>query len=265
MPQPDSWTQGSNACGTLGLLTMNIAHGSALGRTPLLQTSGRIRYNLREIARLLARESPDVVALQEVDLRSVWNGGFDHQHYIAELAEYPFSFSGSHKEGRLFNYGTGLLSRLPLHDPASIKFRRPAVRPGKGFVMSTIEWQANPGDDVLLVDVVSVHLDFLSRQQRVREIELLVATLASRPNPRIVMGDFNTEYLSTDAVLLHLERALNLYTFEPHARHVTYPLLGRRLDWILVSPCFELGNFRVLGGKLSDHHPVAAEISWRGW
>ena len=57
--------------------------------------------------------------------------------------------------------------------------------------------------------------------------------------------------------------ALDLHTYEPDKLHVTFPALGRRLDWVLVSRDFEFARHQVLAESLSDHQAVIAELSLR--
>ena len=54
-----------------------------------------------------------------------------------------------------------------------------------------------------------------------------------------------------------------LRAFEPHAEGLeTFHLLGKRLDWILISPELEFISYDVLPDVLSDHRAVMSEITW---
>ena len=57
----------------LRLLTLNIAHGRGLSTYQGFHRARGIERNLLRIARLLDREGPDIVAMQEVDEDSHWN------------------------------------------------------------------------------------------------------------------------------------------------------------------------------------------------
>jgi len=61
------------------LLPFNMAHVRGAMPWPQgLRTKAKIRANLLKIARLIQRLDVDLVALQEIDENSRWNGSFDH-------------------------------------------------------------------------------------------------------------------------------------------------------------------------------------------
>ena len=239
-------------------MTLNLAHGRAGSWARFIQSAPRARANLSRVARALERERPDVVALQEVDNNSAWNGRFDHGTYLARDARYPHHVGGRHHVNGLLDYGTALLSKLSLRSTATFAFDRPIARPGKGFVVSTVGWPDAPHVEV---DLVSLHLDFLSARKHRRELQELVTALSPRSRPRIVMGDFNAGRGAE--ALAEVAAALDLHTYEPDKLHVTFPALGRRLDWVLVSRDFEFARHQVLAESLSDHQAVIAELSLR--
>tara|TARA_Y100001934_G_C12334111_1_gene766645 strand:- start:1671 stop:1907 length:237 start_codon:yes stop_codon:yes gene_type:complete len=78
----------------------------------LVQSAEDARANLSRVAKVLEREQPHVVALQEVDNNSVWNGRFNHGAYIAREASYAHHFGGQHHVSEFLNYGTALISQL---------------------------------------------------------------------------------------------------------------------------------------------------------
>jgi endonuclease/exonuclease/phosphatase family metal-dependent hydrolase len=239
------------------LMTLNIAHARATGSSQLLQTNMQARFNLYQIAQVVKRESPDVVAFQEIDHDSVWNGSFHHGEFIARLADYPHVYGGAHVSGNYLNYGTALMTRQSLVGSQSVVFEKPIGRRGKGFVVSSINWPEAQG---MHVDLVSVHLDFLTTAKRRAEIDRLISVVAARDRPRIVMGDFNTGY-DEPGLIPYLTDRLELHTWQPEKHAVTYPVLKRRLDWVLVSHDFEFLDHKVLPDTISDHHAVIAEVT----
>lgn len=242
----------------LRVMTLNVAHARAEGHSQILQGVDQARLNLWRIANVVKREQPHVVAFQEIDRKSVWNGGFDHTQFVAERASYPHFYSGNHIEGDFLQYGTALVARLGLTDSASITFDRPFGRPGKGFVLSSATW---PGTDGVEVDVVSVHFDFLTDARRREEAGRLIEILRQRDNPCIIMGDLNTDYADDGQVIQMLEEQLQLTTWQPGADTlVTFPRFNKRLDWVLVSGEIEIVSHQVLPDLLSDHRAVLAEL-----
>jgi endonuclease/exonuclease/phosphatase family metal-dependent hydrolase len=243
----------------LKVMTLNVAHGRGTGFHQALQSSAKARDNLNAIARVLRAQTPDVVALQEADAPSFWSGNLDHVAYLANHAAFSQSVHGAHAEGIGLSYGTALMSRLGLRQPEAVTFD-PALSPTpKGFVVSTITWPARPG---LAVDVVSVHLEFSSERIRRHQAAELIQALRLRNRPVIVMGDFNTEWQNPDSALQLITRELALRAYRPERDDLeTFPALGRRLDWILVSPEFEFRSYDVIPDVLSDHRGVTAELA----
>ncbi len=247
---------------SLRVLTLNMAHARNQGFSQLLQEEQDILDNLREIARLLRQSRADAVALQEADINSFWNGAFDHVAYLSARADYGYALRGAHVNGWRLAYGTALLSRLPLDNGLSVTFNPGSLpSPRKGFIRATLEW---PGlGEKRQIDLVSAHLDFLSRDTRRQQVEELIAHLRPRSRPLIVMGDFNCAWNDADASLARLGRTLGLKAYHDPDRNLsTFPLTGQRLDWILISEELEFKDYRVLEQQVSDHLAVFAEIIW---
>jgi len=252
--------QGQSSDTSVRLMTLNIAHARSDGGSQLLQSEAKARVNLDKIVDVINREQPDIVAFQEIDNNSFWNGRFDHGQLIADKTNFTHWFTGSHQLSNNLDYGTGLMSRFDMLDPLSVTFNKPFARTRKGFVLSTIDW---PNTDGIKVDVVSLHLDFLSHSQRRKEIETLTDTLLRSDNLLIVMGDFNMEYDKSE-LLQKLASTLNLHAWRPDKDElVTYRRLGKRLDWVLVSEEFEFDTHQVLNAPLSDHQAVIVDVSLR--
>lgn len=241
----------------LKVLTVNLAHGRGTGLHQAFQDAGDARRNLDAVDALIARESPDVVALQEADAPSAWSGRFDHVDYLARSAGFGWGVHATHARGSGLAYGTAVLSRLPLEDSGAVTFAPAAATLPKGFSIATVRWP-EAGIDL---DVVSVHLEPLRASVRRRQAEQIIAALADRRRPLVIMGDFNTDWDGIDGALPMLAEELGLAVYAPSGEGiVTYPRLGRRLDWILISEPLRFAGFRVLEDDVSDHRAVAAEI-----
>ena len=239
-------------------MTLNIAHGRKRGPHQALQTRRSIESNLNDIATLLRRQKPDLVALQEADGASAFTGRFDHVQYLADKAQYACSIRGEHVRGKRLVSGTALLSTRPLHQPVCVAFAPSPPTFSKGFVLATVDW---PGDVDVQINVVSVHFDFSRKSVRRKQAQELIDHLADRPGPLIVMGDLNCQWTSKDSALRTLAEAMNLQAYQPHAAGMTtFPKLGRRLDWILISRELLFVSYEVLDDVVSDHRAVAAEL-----
>jgi len=243
---------------SLKVMTLNIAHGRKEGPYQVFQRRNSIEANANDIATLLRRVQPDIVALQEADGPSIWSGNFNHVLYLAEKGEFPYCVQGEHVSRMKLHYGTALLSALLPKNPVSVTFAPSPPTFPKGFVVCTIQWPGDPDTDI---DVVSVHLDFARRSVREKQVQQMATKLARRNRPLIVMGDFNCEWASKEQTLPMLAEKLNLRAYKPRAAEMdTFPSSQRRLDWILISLGIEFLTYKVLSDTVSDHLGLVAEL-----
>jgi hypothetical protein len=82
----------------LRVMTLNLAHGRGLAQHQSLLRRSQFGANLVASGQIIAREAPDVVALQEADGPSVWSGHFDHVQSLANYSDYPHQFRGTHAQ-----------------------------------------------------------------------------------------------------------------------------------------------------------------------
>ena len=242
--------------------TLNIAHGRKDARNQMFLDEEEIRSNLQDLAELIDRAEADMIALQEADAPSWWSGKFNHVEYLSQNSIYPCYVHGVHASNRMYDFGTALISRHELHSARVHSFTPSWPTTTKGFSLATLPW--NPSgtlDQDLVVTFVSVHLDFSRRSVRRAQIEEMIRELGSVEGPMILMGDFNTDWLTRDSSLKYLAENLDLAVYEPHAEGLaTYGEEGARLDWILISKDLQFRRYAVYPDIVSDHYAVAAEI-----
>ncbi|HRG55875.1 MAG TPA: endonuclease/exonuclease/phosphatase family protein, partial [Lacunisphaera sp.] len=151
----------------LRLLSFNVAH--ARGTLPVhqsLRSAARIRGNLLKIAALIRKLQADIVAVQEIDENSRWNGSYNHLTFLSEQCGLPFTAIGLTNErgGRYpLNYGNGVLSRWPIRHAETMTFGRRQLG-DKGFLFA--EMELAPGRPLPLINL---HLHHASRIQRLRQ------------------------------------------------------------------------------------------------
>lgn len=251
----------------LRLVTFNIAHGRGLNPIQGLTPPRMVRYNLLNIAKLLHKVKADVVALQEIDQKSWWSGNFDHLKYLHLHAHFPHWVHGltNNNDGLLsLKYGNGLLSQLPIFAAESVVFGRKRVGE-KGFLYVEL----NAGGKI--VPLITLHLHYRSRVQRLRQLEHLVRWLKACEKERgrfwysapIVCGDFNASQGVGDATAELQERMkdFSFYRVFPRAEKTfPSPWPTRTLDFVfLPSDCHRI-TATVLKSYLSDHLPVMVEF-----
>jgi len=250
---------------TLRLMTLNIMHGRKRAQLKRRADRAVVRRNLERIAGVIERESPDVVALQEADGPSSWSGQFDHVAMLAELAGFAHAFRGEHNPVPLrlldLSYGTALLSQFPLRAARSHAFQQ-SWRDSKGFVAAHVVGEHFGGD---LVELVSIHLDFLAERVRRRQVDQLIDRFRTHQGHLVVMGDFNCAWSERRRCLDLLRRELRLRPSHAGASP-TFPAWRPlvRLDWILISEGLEFAAYETLGDQVSDHLGVVAEVRRRG-
>lgn len=250
----------------LKLLTLNLAHGRKDSFNQLLVPNGTIVENLDDIAELLKKVGADVVALQEADGPSAWSGYFNHVSYLANAAGYPWDIYSAHVNGKRINYGTALLSHVPFKDTLSHDFPESPPTLRKGFTLGQIEWQPDDNKPVIAVDVLSVHLDFSRKKVREQQISDILRVLNSRTNPVIILGDFNSNWKTTDSVIKVLAKCSNAQVFEPESiNHGTYKKGKHRLDWALLSEDLQFKQYQVLPDIVSDHSAIVIEVTYSGF
>ncbi len=242
----------------LRVMTLNLAHGRALA---LAQSRARsaawFRANLEVVARVIIREQPDIVALQEAELGSRWAGDFDHIAYLAGRTGLSAVAATAHvrAEGR-FRYGTALLGRTPWLEHGGRDFAAQG-RWHKGWSWATTCFAGAP------LTAVSVHLDFASASRRRAQARELAVALAGRTEPLVVLGDCNSQWRDARSPVAALAGALALHTEDPLAARPSTYRGGGRLDWILAGAGLRFVDHRVLSDRISDHFAVVADLAMR--
>lgn len=246
----------------LRIATLNMAHGRKDSLNQLFVRKNTFKHNLDDIAAVLNSYRPHIVALQEADAASLWSGSFDHVAYLASAAEYRWQTHARNASSWLYSYGTAVLSELPIIETIEHTFTPSPPTLDKGFVLAQIEWPYGDGKKSRMVDIISVHLDFSRQSVREQQINEIQDILSTRTNPTVIVGDFNSEWLSKVSVIKDLTEKSNLKTYEPDSNeHNSYK--NKRLDWIFITRDMEFVNYQVLPDMLSDHAMIIADIRFK--
>ena len=279
------------------LLTFNVAH--ARGTLPVhqsLRSAVKIRSNLLKIAALIKKVKADVVAVQEIDENSRWNGSYNHLTFLSEHCGLPFTAIGltNARGGRYpLNYGNGVLSRWPIMHAETTTFGKRALG-DKGFLF--IEAEVAAGRRLPLINL---HLHHASRKQRLVQAGLLMKFMTERAAargaywvaPPILCGDLNATPTSDEVRMLTGRSAVPA---PPLVFHDAWEVAGRgpgstwsnanpfaaralepdrRIDYVLVGWPHAGGRGHVVRAELlgteprngihgSDHAAVLAQVRY---
>jgi endonuclease/exonuclease/phosphatase family metal-dependent hydrolase len=192
----------------------------------------------------------DLVGLQESDGGSLRSGFINQTEYVALRAGFPHWYDQTNRNlGHFAQHSLGLLSRFR---PSEIsEMRLPGMIPGRGALCTRF----GTGADALLL--IIVHLA-LGKRARARQLAHLVETIRAHRHV-VLMGDLNCRSESEEIQLLLQQTDLS----EPiHGLH-TFPSWRprRNIDHILVSPSIEVNSIRVLPYTISDHLPIAMDVT----
>lgn len=223
------------------------------------------KLSARRIARVIARASPDVVALQELDVGRARTGGEDQAHAIARYLEMEHHFHPAmHIEEE--QYGDAILSRLPMRLIRSGPL--PGARPGSRREPRGALWVAVELDG-MEIQVLNTHLG-LSPRERTRQVEALLGDKwLGDPRcqaPVILCGDFNAT--PSSGVCRRLRQRLEdvQLQLETHRPKNTFSsrFPAARIDHLFVDASVRVTGIELPGSHLarvaSDHLPLLAAV-----
>jgi len=230
----------------LRLLTYNIHHGEGV--------DGKL--DLERIARVIQSESPDIVALQEVDRRARRSGSVDQPEELARLLKMHVLF-GDNIPLQGGHYGNVLLSRYPF--VSSTNHLLP--RFDSGEQRGVIEAEVSLGGQTR-IRLFATHLDHRpADRERIASARQVEELAVRHPDqPAVLLGDLNADPES--AVLGEFRtkwtrpnsKILPTIPVETPTTQIDYVLCRPAPRWIAIES-------RVLDEKIaSDHRPLLVVI-----
>ncbi|MDX9883990.1 MAG: endonuclease/exonuclease/phosphatase family protein [Prolixibacteraceae bacterium] len=214
--------------------------------------------SLEELAGFIKSQNPDIVALQEVDVKT-HRPRAPHQNgkdFITELGFRTGMLTAYAKtiphEGGY--YGIGILSKFPFVETRRIMLPYPeGAKEQRAMLYSNIEL-----DNGQLLTFVCTHLDYTISSVRQEQVKALNEELKGNPYPMIVCGDFNAKPGSPE--ISQGMAAWKQVTNSDFTVPANAP--KSKIDYIFCFPgeqwkCISTETPRV---ALSDHLPVNAEL-----
>ena len=214
--------------------------------------------SLEELADFIKSQNPDVVALQEVDVKT-YRDMAPHQNgkdFITELGFRTGMLSAyaktiPHAGGY---YGIGILSKYPFVQTRRVMLPMPegAVEQ-RALLIADVELPSGK-----MITVVSTHLDYTTSEVRQAQVGALNEALKNNPYPMVVAGDFNATPTSPE-----ISKGMANWK-EVTLPDFTIPTNNpkSKIDYIFVYP---VNSWSVISAvtprvTLSDHLPVKAVV-----
>ena len=226
----------------LRVVSYNIA-----GHTALVRPG-----HVAQVAALLRELDPDVVGLQEVH-RGTWQSWFrDQTEELARRTGLTPAFGPSFR-ALGGEFGNAVLVRGEVLAAATLPL--PSVGEPRSLLRARVRVRE------VELDVFVTHLAAwggAARAVRARQLRCVGAQLRAADRPFVLAGDLNAAPGSPEIVALlgdDLARLCGL------PEDVTYPLLARRIDYLLVDGHWRVLEARVLREGPSDHWPVVAALA----
>jgi len=215
--------------------------------------------SLKKLAKFIKSENPDLVALQEVDVRT-YRKRAPHQNGKDFITELGYRTGMLTAYARTIDYakgyyGIGILSKYPFLQTHKVLLPMPeGAKEQRAFLSAEIELPEGK-----TITFVCTHLDHSSSEVRIMQVNALNAGVQI-DGPVIVAGDFNAQPSSPE-----IKKGMAGWK-QAGTADFTIPVDEPRskIDYIFCSPA---KNWKVLDAvtpksKLSDHFPVIAEVEW---
>ncbi|SDM33796.1 Metal-dependent hydrolase, endonuclease/exonuclease/phosphatase family [Catalinimonas alkaloidigena] len=236
---------------TLRVMTYNIHHANPPGQPDQIDVEG--------IADVIRRQRPDLVALQEVDVRTARAGQVDEAERLAAALDMHVYF-GKAMDYDGGGYGVALLSRFPLSETQVMPLPAQPAPPSEPRVLATARVQLPNGRAIRFA---STHLDAgRDSTNRQLQIDAIVQRTAADSLPWLIGGDFNATPHS--GVIRTLDAA---FTRTCHDCAPTIPIdrPEKAIDFLAFrgEPPFRVVDHQVINHEAaSDHLPVVAELTY---
>lgn len=242
--------QAVSAAQTVRVLTYNIHHGEG----------SDLKIDLERIAKVILSADPDLVALQEVDVKTTRVGGADQALEVARLTGMHVVF-GRTIPYRGGLYGNALLSRWPVNHLVNHEMPFTPGRERRGVIEALI--LAPPGvTGGADFHLLATHLD-TTEADRLLAVNRLKEIVKERPPdwPMILAGDMNATPGSAVVNLLEEDWTAAAAAEPLHTFPAEKPT--RQIDFIFFRPAgrWNVIELRVLDESVaSDHRPLLAVL-----
>ena len=224
------------------------------------------KLDVGRIAEVIARLKPDIVALQELDVRRRRTGHVDQAHEIAQRLAMTFHFHPAITVEEE-QYGDAILTAYPE------RLVKAAARPGhprvpqlepRGALWLAVEIEGRE------VQIINTHLGLVPREQQIQARALAGPEWLGDPAcraPAILLGDFNATATSVVYRTLVARMRESRRCAVRRAPSTTFPapLPVLRIDHVFVSDGigvdYVFAPYDALTRVASDHLPLVVDFT----
>jgi endonuclease/exonuclease/phosphatase family metal-dependent hydrolase len=238
---PEESAQALTPGGGLRFMTYNIKHGEV--------------SSLETIASVINGQSPDLVAVQEVDVLTNRSGRVDQAARLGQLTGLYASFVPSLPSYDGGQYGLTLLSRYPIRSSQRIPLRSAAEQ----RILALYEVELDPQH---LLPVGVTHFGTTGATERVNQANDVKAALAGKPWA-LLGGDLNATP-SESSITSLLQQFTDAWTRggsgSGYTSSAAFPT--RRIDYLMLGAAWTspVSAKVVSASSQSDHLPVVATL-----
>ncbi|WP_207425852.1 endonuclease/exonuclease/phosphatase family protein [Pedobacter sp. SYSU D00535] len=235
---------------SIRVMSYNVHHCNPPDKPGVIDIDG--------IAAVINEQSPDLVALQEIDVNTGRSGSLNQAEELGKKTgmKYFFGKAIDYDGGA---YGVAILSKYDIAAPTVHKLPTLAGTNGEPRVLATVKVSLPGGATIRFA---STHLDAqradTNRDLQIKEINRLVSADSL---PFVIAGDFNAIPGSSIIEQLDSKFTRSCQNCDP-----TIPIVNpnKTIDFIAFRPAEKIRakSTKVLTGiQASDHLPVVAELT----
>ena len=238
------------------VMTYNIHHGQGMDQ----------KIDLPRIAAVIKEAKADVVALQEVDVKTQRVGGVDQAAELGRLTGMHHAF-GKAMDYSGGEYGNAILSRWKIEAVANHALPHTQGNEPRAALDAVIRL----GEKGHCFSFISTHLDFKpASEDRTNQVKKLNELFANADEndalPRLLLGDMNATPTSDDIKLLR-EKWESAAHAPGMKAQPTVPSVEPKslIDYVMYRPAkrWRVIEVKVIEEKIaSDHRPVLAVLEF---
>ena len=211
---------------------------------------------LEALARVIEKQNPSIVALQEVSRGWVIDGSVDMLVWMSQRLEMPYAWGPAGDSV----WGNAVLSRLPIVDSSNhLMPNNDELLLNRAFLAVTVDLG---GGETLDVIATHLHAGNDDSDLRVPQVEAISEHWSGGANT-VLMGDFNAHAEHPEMVSLFDSGFVDAFVASGSSgagftSESDTP--WHRIDYILTSPDLNAREFEISESLASDHFAVSATL-----